>query len=486
MYDLFILGGGINGCGIARDATGRGLNVCLVDKNDIASGTSSYSSKLIHGGLRYLENMEFSLVKEALEERENLNKIVPFLNKPLRFVFPVKKGIRNPLLIRLGLTMYDWLFKSSLKKHSSLSVNSIFVKDFKDKFENVFQYSDVLTDDSRLVVLNAVDAKEKGADILTYTEVLDIKREADYWQIKLQDKLTKAKKTIKAKVFINATGPWVNKVLNKQIKQLPHKILKTIKGSHLILKKFYSHDKAYILQIEDGRIVFVIPYLKDYVIVGTTEVDFKADPAVASCSEQECNYLLGVLNSYFSKKFTKKDVKSSYAGVRPLYGGENHKSKFMAFRKLSRDYSFDVDFKRHKQAPLISIYGGKLTTYRALSEKMLETVAKLKVLDKEIKDSWTAEAPLPGANRNHTTLLRELKKQYKFLKEDYLERLVTSYGTRARCILKDVKTKECLGKEVYKGLFEVEQKYLQDYELARTEEDILKRRTKLELLNQLK
>ena len=360
IYDIFIIGGGINGAGIARDAAGRGISVCLVDKGEIGSATSSWSSKLIHGGLRYLENYQFRLVRESLKEREIINTIASSITKTIPFIIPYSKKNRKQLLIRLGLFIYDRLGgKTLIPKSSKVFADEKFPNILKPKFSVGFQYYDIQVDDKKLTKLNTEDAIKKGAKIIEYKEVISAKRNFNNWEIVLKDK-----SVIFSKILINATGPWVNVVNNDVIKIKPPKNIKLIKGSHLIVNKIYNKNIAFTLQNEDNRIVFVIPYKNQYSLIGTTEVEV-ASPDNPQISNEEVNYLISTINKYFVNQIVKSDIVYTYSGIRPLIEESKEVSK------ITRDYFFDLN-TIDSQLPLLNIYGGKLTTYRKLSEKVIK------------------------------------------------------------------------------------------------------------------
>ncbi len=359
-YDLFIIGGGINGAGIARDASGRGLSVYLAEKGKVGSATSSWSSKLIHGGLRYLENYNFKLVRESLKEREIITNIAPTITRPLPFIIPYTKKLRSKLLIRLGLFLYDNLGgKSSIPKSSKINLNKKYSKILNQKFSFGFKYYDVQVDDKKLVEMNIDDAKKLGATIIEDRKVINAFRIDDGWKIILDNN-----EIIKSKILINATGPWINEVINNVIKINVNKSIRLVRGSHIIINKLYEEEVAFTLQNEDSRIIFVIPYKKKYSLIGTTEVDVKTadNPSI---SIEEKIYLIKTINDHFVKQISIEDIVETYSGIRPLIEDYNETSK------VTRDYVFDLNLQS-KKSPLLNIYGGKLTTYRKLSEKAIE------------------------------------------------------------------------------------------------------------------
>ncbi|MDC0037234.1 glycerol-3-phosphate dehydrogenase [Alphaproteobacteria bacterium] len=359
-YDLFIIGGGINGAGIARDASGRGLSVYLAEKGKIGSATSSWSSKLIHGGLRYLENYDFKLVRESLKEREVITNIAPTITRPLPFIIPYTKKLRSKLLIRLGLFLYDNLGgKSKIPKSSKINLNEKYSKILNQQFSIGFQYYDVQVDDKKLVEMNIDDAKKLGATIIEDRKVINAMRIDDGWKIILDNN-----EIIKSKILINAAGPWINEVVNNVIKINANKSIRLVRGSHIIINKLYEEEVAFTLQNEDNRIIFVIPYKKKYSLIGTTEVDVKTadNPSI---SLEEKIYLIKTINDHFVKQISIEDIVGTYSGIRPLIEDYNEASK------VTRDYVFDLNLQS-KKSPLLNIYGGKLTTYRKLSEKVIE------------------------------------------------------------------------------------------------------------------
>ncbi|WP_440693922.1 glycerol-3-phosphate dehydrogenase [Candidatus Pelagibacter sp. HIMB1695] len=379
VFDLFIIGGGINGAGIARDASGRGLSVCLADKGEIGGATSSWSTKLIHGGLRYLENYEFKLVRESLKEREIVYKIARHISKPIPFIIPHTDKIRPAWLIKFGLLLYDNLGgKTNIPKSKTLDLSKKFPNILKEKFKTGFQYYDIQIDDKKLTKLNAQDAKKNKAKILEYNKVKKAEIINNKWVISLQDR-----KKIKSKVLINASGPWINETLHKNIKIKSKNKIRLVKGSHIITKKLYKEDVAFTFQNTDKRIIFVIPYKKKFSLIGTTEVEVKS-PENTVISKQETQYLIRSVNNYLKKQISKKDIVDTYSGIRPLI------EDFKEASKVTRDYVFDLQIV--KKLPLLNIYGGKLTTYRKLSEKVLLDLKKF--LPKTKKGPWTDKKKL--------------------------------------------------------------------------------------------
>ena len=374
-FDLFIIGGGVNGAGIARDACGRGLSVFLADKGKVGSATSSWSSKLIHGGLRYLENYEFRLVRESLKEREIITNIAPTITKPLPFIIPHSKKLRSKFIIRLGLFLYDNLGgKTKIPKSSKIDFTKNYSNILHSKFTLGFKYYDVQVDDKKLVEMNIADAKKRGAIIVENTKVLDAKIVKDGWCITLENN-----ENINAKILINASGPWINEILDNVIKVKTKKSIRLVRGSHIITKKLYDEDVAFTLQNNDKRIVFVIPHKKEFSLIGTTEVDVST-PNNPSISDEEKLYLIGTINNHFKKQINKNDIIETYSGIRPLIEDYREASK------VTRDYIFDLNLN-NLNSPLLNIYGGKLTTYRKLSEKVLEELDPYLPIKKS--KSWT-------------------------------------------------------------------------------------------------
>ena len=380
MFDIFIIGGGINGAGIARDASGRGLKVYLAEKGKVGSATSSWSSKLIHGGLRYLENYEFKLVAESLREREVITQIAPAITKPLPFVIPHTKKLRSKLFIRLGLFLYDNLGgKTKIPKSSKIIFAKQYQNILQSKFTEGFRYYDVQVDDKKLVEMNIDDAKKMGAIITEDTKVINANRIDNYWEITLNNN-----EKIKSKILINAAGPWINEIVNNVLKINAKKSIRLVRGSHIITKKLYDEEVAFTLQNEDNRIVFVIPYKGEYSLIGTTEVDVDT-PDNPSISNEEKIYLINTINNHFIKQISQEDIVETYSGIRPLI------EDFKEATKVTRDYIFDLN-EDNSQAPLLNIYGGKLTTYRKLAENVLLALNKYIPVNK--KNSWTAKQKL--------------------------------------------------------------------------------------------
>jgi glycerol-3-phosphate dehydrogenase len=477
MYDIAIIGGGVNGCGIARDAAGRGCSVLLAEQNDLASGTSAASTKLIHGGLRYLEHYDFGLVRESLKEREVLWAMAPHIIWPLRFVLPHHRGLRPAFIIRLGLFLYDHLGgRKLLPATRTLDLRADPAgRPLKPEFKRAFEYSDCWVEDARLVVLNAMDAAARGAEIRVRTEMRGARREEGVWHVDLLDKRSGKEETIEARTLINAAGPWVGQVLANRIGQNTNARIRLVKGSHIVVPRLFDHDRAYIFQNADGRIIFAIPYQQDFTLIGTTDVDFFGDPANVSIDTEEIAYLCQAASEYLASPVTPGQVVWTYSGVRPLYddGGESAQA-------VTRDFVLELDAP-DRAAPLLSVFGGKITTYRHLAEEALK---KIGPWIKDARPSWTRGAPLPGGDfpvREFDALIAGLAGEFPDLPPALLARLARSYGTKARAILEGCKNTADLGHCFGADLHEREVTYLITQEWARTADDILWRRSKLGL-----
>ena len=496
--DLFIIGGGINGCGIARDAAGRGLSVTLAEMNDLASATSSASTKLFHGGLRYLEYFEFRLVREALIERETLLKAMPHISWPMRFILPYHedmrfesdtptskllslfmpwmKGRRPAWLIRLGLFMYDHLGgRKFLPGTSTVELScSKEGAPLQDRFAKAFEYSDCWVEDSRLVVLNARDAEARGARIMTRTKVLSASSENGIWRIETRNTENNHMRTFKARMLVNAGGPWVGNIIQSKVRLNSREGVRLVRGSHIVTRKLYDHDKCYFFQGTDGRIIFAIPYEADFTLIGTTDAEH-VDPSInPECTPEEQDYLLGFANQYFKQKLGSNDVVWTYSGVRPLY--DDGASSATA---ATRDYTLKVDTS--VGAPVLNVFGGKITTYRRLAESAMEKIGKHLTLT---KGKWTAGVPLPGGNFSVdgvAHLVADLKSRFPFLSDFWARRLVRAYGTEALVILGDAERADDLGQDFGATLSEAEVRWLMSHEYARTAEDVIWRRNKLGL-----
>ncbi len=477
VFDIAIIGGGINGCGIARDAAGRGLSVFLCEQEDLAHGTSSASTKLIHGGLRYLEYYEFRLVREALHEREVLLNAAPHIIWPLRFILPHHKGLRPAWLIRLGLFLYDHIGgRKILPGTTSVDLlTDVAGKVLKKNYSKGFEYSDCWVMDSRLVVLNAMDATTKGAEIRTRSPLLSATRAGKTWRLNLLDKPSNKEFQIEAKVLVNASGPWLDQLLNHISHAETKEHIRMVKGSHIIVDKLFDHERAYIFQNADGRIIFAIPYENKFTLIGTTDGDFQGDPDTVCISPEETDYLCKAASEYFLKEITKEDVVSSFSGIRPLF--DDGKSEAKA---ATRDYVLKLDTGVN-EAPLLSIYGGKITTYRKLAESVL---AKLSPFLPTMGNEWTEKSVLPGGNFHPNDFdheVRELLSRCPVLKNELAVRLFRTYGTCAYEMTSTIKDPSHLGTLFGHDLYGFEVDYLIAREWARCAEDVLWRRTKLGL-----
>ncbi|MBL0143092.1 MAG: glycerol-3-phosphate dehydrogenase [Betaproteobacteria bacterium] len=471
-YDLLVIGGGVNGAGIARDAAGRGLKVLLVEMADIASATSGWSSKLIHGGLRYLEHYEFRLVREALEEREVLLHAAPHIVRPMRFVLPHDRTMRPVWMIRIGLWMYDHLGKRvSLPGSHAVSFPHVeFSAGLKPEIRSGIVYSDCRVDDARLTLLTAMSARDKGATILTRTRFTGGRRENGAWQADLEDMRSGAKRTITATAVVNAAGPWVSSVLQG----VPHKTtgahVRLVKGSHIVVPKVHSLGHACILQNTDKRVIFVIPFEGKWSLIGTTDVPVDTPEEAVDITGQETDYLIEATNRFLAKPISKADVVWTFAGVRPLYDdGKSDPSS------ITRDYVLELDDEGGK-APILSLFGGKLTTYRCLAETALQ---KLSPYLPPMGPLWTKEAHLPGGDiPNFNAFRDEIFDRYKGFPRELLDGVVRRHGSRARTVLGDIHKPEDLGTNFGAGLTQREIDCLIAEEWAQTAEDILWRRTK--------
>ncbi len=472
-YDLAIIGGGINGAGIARDAAGRGLRVLLIEMNDLASGTSSASSKLIHGGLRYLEHGAFRLVREALTEREVLLRMAPHLIRPLRFVLPPLPGRRSALKLRLGLLLYDWLGARKLLPASrtiDLTHHPLGTP-LKRLFSYGFEFSDCLVDDSRLVVLTALDAAERGATIRTRTKLTRAER-GETWELVLN--AHGRREVTRARVLINAAGPWISQVAGTVIRQPLRQPLRLIKGSHIVVRRHFEQDAGYLFQAPDGRVVFALPFADEFTLIGTTDERFVGDLAAVTPDADEVLYLCKVVNQYFRDSITPDAPVWSFAGVRALHDDGSNKPE-----DITRDYMLLLD-EQSGAAPLLTVYGGKVTTHRRLAEAALKQVGSYFAL----RPPWTAGSSLPGgdfpADGFHAQVAA-LIGQWPFLSEPHARRLTRAYGTRAARILGPRQSMEDLGERFMSDLTAAEVRYLIEHEWAETADDVLYRRSKLGL-----
>ncbi|MDB5364670.1 MAG: glpD [Rhodospirillales bacterium] len=471
-FDLLVVGGGINGVGIARDAVGRGLSVLLVERGDLGGATSSASSKLIHGGLRYLEHGEFSLVAESLRERATMLRIAPHLVRPVRFVLPHFPTMRPRWMLRLGLFLYDLLQGKTLPH----AVGVRFDRDpvgapLRDGLRKGFIYADCAVDDARLVVLTARDAADRGAEIRTHTEFRTAMRKDGVWRASLarngQDEI------IEARAIANVAGPWVGEGASRiDGKTLPVRAIRLVKGSHIVVDRLYDGDQAYTLQAPDGRVVFAIPFQRDFTLIGTTDMPVEHDPARVSISQGERDYLRAVANSCFRKQLTDGDIRWTYAGVRPLLDDGHANAS-----QVTRDYKFDIDAP-DGLAPLLSVYGGKLTTYRHLAERATD---KLTVALGRRQERWTSQAPLPGGDAAYASLVEEAPQRWPFLPDAMRARLLAAYGTRVTRVLGEARSLAELGTHFGADLYEAELLHLKRDEWATCADDALWRRSKLGL-----
>ncbi|WP_375058332.1 glycerol-3-phosphate dehydrogenase [Zobellella sp. DQSA1] len=472
IHDLMVIGGGVNGTGIAMDAAGRGLSVVLCEMNDLASATSSNSSKLIHGGLRYLEHYEFRLVKEALAERESLLRNAPHIMWPLRFRLPHRPHLRPAWMIRIGLFLYDHLAKRELLPGSNglrFGADSPLVGDITKGFE----YSDGWVDDARLVVLCAMAARQNGADIKTRTRCVKAERRDGLWQVTLQDADTGRQQLYRCRALVNAAGPWASRLFDETMTLKAPKQIRLVKGSHIIVPKLHDEPEAYILQNEDNRIVFVIPYEDNFSLIGTTDVDYEGNPSDACISDEEVEYLCAVVNGHFKRKISPAEVVWTYSGVRPLMDDEHG-----AAQKASRDYSFEVNAPEG-EAPLLSVFGGKITTYRKLAEAATNAICRF---FPQAKGPWTKTAVMPGGNfEHHDSLAATLRQQFPWLTPPMLKRFVRTYGNLCHHFLEGRHSLTDLGESFGASLTQAEVDYLMEHEWARTVEDVIWRRTKLGL-----
>jgi glycerol-3-phosphate dehydrogenase len=473
--DLLVVGGGVNGTGIARDAAGRGLSVLLCEQDDLAQHTSSASSKLIHGGLRYLEHYEFRLVREALIEREVLLRAAPHIIWPLRFVLPHSPEQRPAWMIRLGLFLYDHLGgRERLPGSARLDLaHDPLGAPLKDQFGTGFAYADCWVEDARLVVLNAMDAAERGATILTRTRCATAERAERHWQVTLQPRDGGTTRTVQARALINASGPWVSRFLIEQLGRSALKKVRLVKGAHIVVPRLYDHESPYILQHTDGRVVFVIPYEQEFSLIGTTDSDYRGDPAEVAITDAEIDYLCAAVSRYFKRPVTSDQVRFAYAGVRPLFDDATGDVS-----AVTRDYAFDLD---SDGAPLLSVFGGKITTYRKLAEHALEKLQPLLGFERR---TWTHAQPLPGGDMpgaDFDRFLDALIARCGWLPRPLARRYARAYGTRVDRLLNGAAGLDDLGENFGDGLYEAEVEYLTRYEWAVTDEDILWRRSKLAL-----
>lgn len=496
--DLLVIGGGINGCGIARDAAGRGLSVTLVEMSDLASATSSASTKLFHGGLRYLEYFEFRLVREALIERETLLRAMPHISWPMRFVLPYSadmrfendtptsklmstimpwtRGRRPSWLIRLGLLMYDTLGgRKILPGTRTLDLtHGPEGAPLLDSFTKAYEYSDCWVEDSRLVALNARDAADRGATVLTRTKAVSARTDDGIWTVTLEDVGTGASRQVRARMVVNAGGPWVGQILRQQMGSNSHDDVRLVRGSHIVTRRLFDHDKCYFFQGTDGRIMFAIPYETDFTLIGTTDQEHHDASEKPVCTPEEQAYMIDFVNAYLKDKIGPDDIVWTYSGVRPLY--DDGASSATA---ATRDYTLKLDDSAG--APALNIFGGKITTYRRLAESALEKIGQR--LDVS-QGPWTAGAPMPGGDfpvSNVDQLISDLVRAFPFLTDRWARRLIRAYGTDAALILGDAGTAADLGQDFGATLTAAEVDWLMTHEFACTAEDVLWRRSKLGL-----
>ncbi|MEM6665181.1 MAG: glycerol-3-phosphate dehydrogenase [Pseudomonadota bacterium] len=475
--DIFVIGGGINGCGIARDAVGRGYSVHLAEMNDLASGTSSWSTKLVHGGLRYLEHYEFRLVREALTEREVLWRMAPHIIWPLRFILPHHSGLRPAWLLRLGLFLYDHIGgRKMLPTTSVLDMRRDQAgKPLKPLFFQAFEYSDCWVDDARLVVLNAQDAAERGATVETRTQVVSARREGGRWRIMTRERDTGLQTEVFARLIVNAAGPWVDGVLGQAFGRNDAHNVRLVQGSHIVVKRKFTDPRAFIFQNADGRIIFAIPYEQNYTLIGTTDQDYEGDPAEVAITDVETDYLCSAASEYFEEPVKPDDIVWTYSGVRPLYDDGASKAQ-----EATRDYVLKDD-GAVGEPKVINIFGGKITTYRRLAESMMALVED--ALGAKGKP-WSDSAVLPGGDfpaDQFEETVAALRADFAFLGEGHATRLVRHYGTRARSILGKSRSMDDLGTLFGADLSAREVDYLMDHEWAVTADDVLWRRSKLGL-----
>ncbi|TIO53312.1 MAG: glycerol-3-phosphate dehydrogenase [Mesorhizobium sp.] len=471
--DLFVIGGGINGAGIARDAAGRGLSVVLCEKDDLAEGTSSRSGKLVHGGLRYLEYYEFRLVREALIEREVLLKAAPHIIWPMRFVLPHSPQDRPAWLVRLGLFLYDHLGgRKRLPGTRTLDLR----RDpegapLLDRYTNGFEYSDCWVDDARLVVLNAVGAAERGAEVLTRSSAVSARREDGAWTVTTKNSMTGQTRIFRARCIVNAAGPWVSDVIGRVAGSNSSRNVRLVKGSHIIVPKFWQGANAYLVQNHDRRVIFINPYEGDMALIGTTDIAYDGRAEDVKADEAEIDYLLAAVNRYFKEKLRRQDVLHTFSGVRPLFDdGKGNPSA------VTRDYVFDLD--EAGGAPLLNVFGGKITTFRELAERGMR---RLKHIFPQMGEDWTRNAPLPGGeipNADYETFTNSLREAYPWMARDLVHHYGRLYGARTKDVVKDAASMDGLGRHHGGLLYEAEVRYLVAKEWARTPDDILLRRTK--------
>ncbi len=473
IFDLFVIGGGINGAGIARDAAGRGLSVVMCEKGDLAEGTSSRSGKLVHGGLRYLEYYEFRLVREALIEREVLLNSASHIIWPMRFVLPHSPTDRPAWLVRLGLFLYDHLGgRKKLPGTRSLDLH----RDpegapILDQYAKGFEYSDCWVDDARLVVLNALDASAKGAQILTRTACVSARRDQGSWVVQMRNERSGDVRTVRARVLVNAAGPWVNDIIGRVVGSNSQRSVRLVKGSHIIVPKFWAGQQAYLVQNHDKRVIFINPYEGDKALIGTTDIPYEGKPEEVKVDEKEIDYLITAVNRYFKEKLRRSDVLESFSGVRPLFDdGKGNPSA------VTRDYVFDLE--ETGGAPLLSVFGGKITTFRKLSEHAMQRLAKF---FPKMGGDWTRGAVLPGGeipNADYVAFSDTLRAAYPWMPRALVNHYGHLYGARTRQIVGNAASLAELGRHFGGNLYEAEVRYLVASEWAQAAEDVLMRRTK--------
>jgi len=475
-YDMLVVGGGINGAGIARDAAGQGLKVALCEQGDLANYTSSSSTKLIHGGLRYLEYYEFKLVRKALREREVMLGIAPHIVWPLRFIMPHVRELRPAWMIRIGLFLYDHLGgREKLPGSAGVDLRRDPVGACLDpSLTRGFIYSDCWVQDARLVVLNCMDAREHGATVMPQTRCVDAERGESAWTATLASMNSDVRRTVRARAMVNAAGPWVSRFLGEAAHVPDGKDVQLVKGSHIVVPRIFGHEHAYIFQHTDGRIVFAIPYEKEFTLIGTTDIKYDGDPAQAHASAEEIDYLCSAVNRYFRDPVRANDVVWSYSGVRALYDEEESSNA----SAVSRDYELDLD---RDGAPLLSVFGGKITTYRTLAQEAMRALAQ--PLEFEFHD-WTGNAPLPGGDMpgaDFDRYLEGFRARYEWLSNGLAWRWVRNYGTRAERLVGEAASVADLGEHFGADLYEAELRYLTENEWVMSAEDALWRRSKLGL-----
>jgi len=477
-FDVAIVGGGINGCGIAREAAGRGFSVFLCEQDDLASGTSSASTKLIHGGLRYLEHYEFRLVRESLREREILWGMAPHIIRPLRFVLPHHAGLRPTWLLRLGLFLYDHLGgRTRLPGTRALDLRTDPAgAPLKAGYRLGLEYSDCWVEDARLVVLTAMDAAARGAVVQSRTRCVSAVRENGEWTLTVADRHTGTKATVRAAALVNAAGPWVDRVLASVQGVRSSARIRLVQGSHIVVPRRYEHDRCYIFQNADGRVIFAIPFDGDFTLIGTTERDYEGDPAAAAAGKEEIAYLCDAANEYFRAEISPADVVWTYSGVRPLYDDGTPEAG-----AVTRDYVLELDAPATGSA-LLSIFGGKITTFRGLAKAAVDRISPH--LPAAPTPDWPRDAPLPGGDfpvDGFEALVATVEASHPRLAPRQLRRLVRAYGTRTARVLDGARTPEDLGRCFGAGLTEREVRYLMEHEWAQTADDVVWRRSKLGL-----